>query len=194
MQASWRAVRTQKMRTQRSRTRKRVFTATRRFHVHTAVFTPIPGFSRFSRFFTYIHGFFTSICTHFHVRILVFTFISCFHAHALFSRTHRHFRVHLAKRTLDTFFVSKWSARLRPTPPRYLSTSRDIELDRDIDKYIEVARHRETSIQFIDVARHRETSIKFIDVARHRETSIKFIDVARHRETSIKFIDVARHR
>ena len=99
---SWRAVRTQKTRTQSSRTRKRVFTATRRFHVHTAVFTSIPGLSRFSRFFTYIHGFFTSICTHFHVHILVFTSISCFHAHTLFSRTHRHFRVHLAKRTLDT--------------------------------------------------------------------------------------------
>ena len=109
---SWRAVRTQKMRTQRSRTRKRVFTATRRFHVHTAVFTSIPGFSRFSRFFTYIHGFFTSICIHFHVRTLVFTSISCFHANALFSRTHRHFRVHLAKRTLDAFFVSKWPPRI----------------------------------------------------------------------------------
>ena len=72
---------------------------------------PYRGFHDFHVFFTYIHGFFTSICTHFHVRTLVFTSISCFHAHALFLRTHRHFRVHLAKRTLDTFFVSKWPPR-----------------------------------------------------------------------------------
>ena len=71
------------MRTQSSRTRKLVFTATGRFHVHTAVFMSITPFSRFSRLFRYIHGFFTSICTHFHVHILVFTAI-----YILFSRPH----------------------------------------------------------------------------------------------------------
>ncbi len=76
----------------------------RSFHVHTGVFT-------ISTFFHVHQGFFTFMCTHFSVHILVFTSISCFHAHTVFSCKHHHFRAHLAKRTLDTFFVSKWLPR-----------------------------------------------------------------------------------
>ena len=85
----WRAVRTQKMSAQSSRTRKRVFTATRRFHVHTAVFTSILGFSQFPRFFTYIRVFSRS-CAHIFRYIFwfsrpypVFTPTRCFHVNTI---------------------------------------------------------------------------------------------------------------
>ena len=94
----------------------------RRAHVHEnwfsrpqGAFTYTPPFScplrRFHDF--HVHSWFFHVDLHtFSRTYLVFTAISCFHAHTLFSRTHRHFRVHLAKRTLDTFFVFKWFARI----------------------------------------------------------------------------------
>ena len=66
------------MRTQSSRTRKLVFTATGRFHVHTAVFMSITPFSRFSRTFMVFSRRFAHI----------FTYIFGFHGHILFSCPH----------------------------------------------------------------------------------------------------------